>query len=102
MTRSSNTTATKRTQGLSPGVLSHSQTKVPTICKILPLFKAIQHHIRDTLNDSDLTRDTSGLKYSGLKSGLKASLKKLDIHLEKALIGDYPLLGASELSMLML
>jgi hypothetical protein len=82
--------------------LEFSQTKVPTICKVLPLFKAIQHHIRDALNDSDLTRDKSGLKYGGLKSCLKAGLKKLDIHLEKALIGDYPLLGAGKLAMLML
>ena len=32
----------------------------------------------------------------GLKRGLKAGLDKIEIHLEKALVGDYPLLGAGE------
>jgi hypothetical protein len=83
-------------QKFQDATLEFSQTKVPTICKVLPLFKTIQHHIQDALHDPDLVRDKSGQKYGGLKSGLKAGLKKLDIHLEKALIGDYPLLSAGE------
>jgi hypothetical protein len=70
--------------------------KVPTISKVLPLFKTIQHHLEDALRDPDLTKDKSGQKYCGLKSGFKASLNKINIHLDKALVGDYPLLGVSE------
>ena len=36
------------------------------------------------------------MRYWGLKHGLKAGLDKINIHLEKALVGDYPLLGAGE------
>ena len=75
-----------------------SQTKVPTISKVLPLFKAIQQHLQNVLKDPDLVKDKSGQKYWGLKSGLKAGLAKIDIHLKKALMGDYPLLGAHEFS----
>jgi len=73
-----------------------SQTKVPTISKVLPLFKAIQQHLQNALEDPDLVKDKSGQKYRGLKSSLKAGLAKIDIYLEKALVGDYPLLGARE------
>jgi hypothetical protein len=71
-----------------------SQTKVPTISKVLPLFKAIQQHLQSALKDPDLVRDRSGQIYRGLKSGLKAGLAKIDTYLTKALVGDYPLLGA--------
>jgi hypothetical protein len=70
--------------------------KVPTICKVLLLFKTIQHHLEATLRDPDLAKDKSGQKCHGLKCGFKAGLNKINIHIEKALIGDYPLLGAGE------
>ena len=54
----------------------------------------IQQHLEDALKDPDLVKDKSGLKYRGLKRGLQTGLDKLNVHLEKALIGDYPLLGA--------
>jgi hypothetical protein len=73
--------------------------KVPTISKVLPLFKAIQQHLQNALKDPDLVRDRSGQIYRGLKSGLKAGLAKIDIYLEKALVGDYPLLGARKFSL---
>src|SRR4051812_19507186 len=76
--------------------LQFSQTKVPSICKVLPLFKAIQQHLQKALDDPDLAKDKSGMKYRGLKAGLKAGLEKINIYLEKALVGDYPLLGAGE------
>jgi hypothetical protein len=38
----------------------------------------------------------SGQKYHRLKHELKAGLDKINIYLEKALIRDYPLLGAGE------
>ena len=36
------------------------------------------------------------MKYRGLKTALNCGLSKIDIYLEKALISDYPLLGAGE------
>jgi hypothetical protein len=36
------------------------------------------------------------MKYWGLKNGFKAGLAKIDTHLKRALVGDYPLLGAGE------
>jgi len=53
----------------------------------------IQQHLKDALKDSDLIKDKSGQKYRGLKRGFQAGLDKINIHLEKALVGDYPLLG---------
>ena len=73
-----------------------SQMKVPTISKVLLLFKAIQQHLKNALEDPDPIKDKSGQKYRGLKSGLKAGLAKIDIYLEKALVGNYCLLGAHE------
>jgi hypothetical protein len=76
--------------------LKFSQTKVLTISKVLPLLKMVQQHLQAALQDPDLVKDRSGMKYRGLKHGFKAGLAKIDIHLEKALVGDYPLLGAGE------
>lgn len=56
----------------------------------------IQQHLQKSLQDPDLINDKSGQKYGGLKTGIKAGLEKINIHLEKALVGDYPLLGAGE------
>ena len=66
------------------------------IMKVLPLFKMIQQHLEDGLKDPDLTKDKSSQKYQGLKCGLQEGLCKINTHLDKALIGDYPLLGAGE------
>ena len=66
------------------------------ITKVLPLIKMIQQHLEDALKDPDLTKDKSGQKYWGLKCGLQEGLRKINTHLDKALIGDYPLLGAGE------
>jgi hypothetical protein len=83
-------------QKFQDATLEFSQTKVPTISKVLPLFKMIQQHLEDALQDSDLIKDKSGQKYRGLKRGFQAGLDKINIHLKKALVGDYPLLGAGE------
>jgi hypothetical protein len=83
-------------QKFQDATLEFSQTKVPTISKVLPLFKMVQQHLEDALRDPDLVKDKSGQKYRGLKHGLRAGLDKINIHLEKALVGDYPLLGAGE------
>jgi hypothetical protein len=54
----------------------------------------IQQRLEGALRDPDLIKDKSGQKYRGLKYGLMAGLGKIETHLEKALVGDYPLLGA--------
>jgi hypothetical protein len=83
-------------QKYQDATLEFSQSKVPTISKVLPLFKMIQQHLEDALKDPELMKDKSGQKYRGLKRGLKFGLDKMNIHLEKALVGDYPLLGAGK------
>jgi hypothetical protein len=69
---------------------------VPTICKVLPLYKTIQKHLEVAILDPDLEND----KAYGLKGALEAGLAKIDLHLGKALVGDYPLLGAGTWSQL--
>ena len=54
----------------------------------------IQQHLEDVLKEPELVKDKSGQKYRGLKCGLKFGLDKMNIHLEKALVGDYLLLSA--------
>ena len=83
-------------QKYQDATLEFLQSKVPTISKVLPLFKTIQQHLEDALKDPDLTKDKSGQKYRGLKHGLKFGLDKMNYHLEKALVSDYPLLGTGE------
>jgi len=83
-------------QKYQAATLEFSQTGVPTISKVLPLYKMIQQHLESALQDPDLIRDRSGQKYRGLKSGLKAGLNKINIYIENALVGDYPLLGTGE------
>ena len=72
-------------QKFRDATLEFLQTKVPTISKVLPLFKMIQQHLEDLLRDPDLIKDKSGQKYCGLKSGIKAGLDKINIHLERLL-----------------
>ena len=74
--------------------LEFSQTKVPTISKVLPLFKMIQQHLQKALEDPDLAKDRSGMKYRGLKTALKCGLTKINAYLVKASVSDYTLLGA--------
>jgi hypothetical protein len=57
---------------------------------VLPLYKMIERHLQTAIDDEDLHQEP----FLGLKSGLKAGLKKTKKHLDKALEGDYPLLGA--------
>ena len=70
--------------------LELSKSKVPTICMVLPLYKMIERHLQTAIEDDDLRHEV----FLGLKNGLKAGLKKTRKHLDKALEGDYPLLGA--------
>jgi hypothetical protein len=83
-------------QKYQDATLEFSQSKVPTISKVLPLFKMIQQDLEDALQDPELAKDKSGQKYRGLKRGLQFGLDKMNIYLEKALVGNYPLLGAGK------
>jgi len=83
-------------QAFQDATLEFSQMKVPTISKILPLFKIIQLHLEKALKDPDLIKDKSSMKYWGLKTAFKCGLEKINIYLEKALAGDYPLLSAGK------
>ena len=81
------------TQKYQEATLEFSTTTAPTICKVLPIYKAIQEHLKNTLEDPDLT-DMQNAEYAKLKNGVRAGLGKMDIHLAKALKGDYSLLSA--------
>jgi len=61
---------------------------------VLPLYKMIERHLVTAIEDPDLRHDV----FLGLKDGLKAGLKKIRKHLDKALEDDYPLLGAGACS----
>jgi hypothetical protein len=78
-------------QKFQDATLEFPQTKVPTISKVPPLFKMIQQHLEDAFRDPNLIKDKSSQKYHGLKHRLRAGLDKINIHLKKALVGDYPL-----------
>jgi hypothetical protein len=84
---------TDPTQKYQEATLKFSTTATPTICKVLPIYKTIQEHLKDILMDPDLT-NSQNTEYAKLKNGVQAGLEKIDIHLAKALKGDYPLLGA--------
>lgn len=62
---------------------------------VLPLYKMIERHLVTAIEDPDLRHDV----FLGLKDGLKTGLKKIRKHLNKALEGDYPLLGAGKYSL---
>jgi hypothetical protein len=68
--------------------LELSKAGVPTVCKILPLYKLIEC-LEKAREDLELEVDMFGL-YNALDAGLS----KLEVYLERALVSDYPLLGA--------
>ncbi|KIM83720.1 hypothetical protein PILCRDRAFT_7118 [Piloderma croceum F 1598] len=72
--------------------LKFSTTTAPTICKVLPIYKAIQEHLKNILEDPNLA-NMQNAKYTKLKNAVREGLEKMDIYLAKALKGDYPLLG---------
>ncbi|KAJ7166159.1 hypothetical protein C8R46DRAFT_997261 [Mycena filopes] len=74
---------------LQEATLDLSKKKVPTICKVLPLYKIIQTHLEGQLKAIPVAGDTCNLRLA-----IQAGLAKLKIHTEKALISDYPLIGA--------
>ncbi|KAJ6504065.1 hypothetical protein C8R47DRAFT_1247754, partial [Mycena vitilis] len=74
---------------IQDATLDLSKKGVPTICKILPLYKVVQNHLEASLASISAFDDTCNLR-----KAIEAGLAKLRIHTDKALISDYPLLGA--------
>ncbi|KAF8584650.1 hypothetical protein K439DRAFT_1345601 [Ramaria rubella] len=97
----------KRTWFLSPGdwdmltrlckileifhqaTLELSKAGVPTICKVLPIYKLVEGHLQHTLRDCKLEYDPRGLEKL-----INAGLTKLNKYLKQAIESDYVLLGA--------
>lgn len=76
-------------QILQEATLDLSKKGVPTICKVLPLYKIVQTHLESSFAAIDPAEDTCNLR-----AAIQAGLAKLHTHTEKALISDYPLIGA--------
>lgn len=70
--------------------LEFSKKGVPTIPKILPLYKLMETHL-STLADKH------ELEEPQLARALRAGSEKAKVYVGKALISDYPLLGAGSL-----
>jgi len=60
----------------------------------LEFSTTIQEHLKNILEDPDLAK-MQNAEYAKLKNGVWAGLEKMDIHLAKALKGDYPLLASA-------
>ncbi|KAJ6528845.1 hypothetical protein B0H19DRAFT_885820, partial [Mycena capillaripes] len=74
---------------LQDATLDLSKKGVPTICKVLPLYKIVQEHLETSRSAIKPTEDTCNLR-----AAIAAGLSKLKIHTDKALVSDYPLIGA--------
>ncbi|KAJ6466771.1 hypothetical protein C8R45DRAFT_838934, partial [Mycena sanguinolenta] len=74
---------------LHDATLDLSKKGVPTICKILPLYKVVKDHLEEHRAAILPVDDTCNLR-----KAIKAGIAKLQIHIDKALISDYPLIGA--------
>ncbi|KAF8576980.1 hypothetical protein K439DRAFT_590294 [Ramaria rubella] len=69
--------------------LELSKTHVPTICKVLPLYKLVQEHLEAALRDLEMEHDIYGISIA-----VQAGLDKLEKYLDCAMDNDYVLLGA--------
>jgi hypothetical protein len=72
--------------------LDLSKASVPTISKILLLYKLVEEHLKCCKDDLQLEDNSYGLDIT-----IEASLEKLSVYMEKTLVSEYPLLGASML-----
>lgn len=79
-------------QLFNEATLDLSKSGEPTICKVLPLFKLIETHLEDVIANFALEYDDP----YGIQNAFEKGLKKHQKYLQKALVSDYPLLGAGE------
>ncbi|KAF8591394.1 hypothetical protein K439DRAFT_892490 [Ramaria rubella] len=70
--------------------LELSKTCVPTICKVLPLYKLVQEHLKAALRNLEMEHDIYGISIA-----VQAGLDKLEKYLDRAMDNDYVLLGYS-------
>ncbi|KIK73667.1 hypothetical protein PAXRUDRAFT_20611 [Paxillus rubicundulus Ve08.2h10] len=70
-------------------ILDLSKKGIPTICKLLPLYKHIEQRLT-----AHLSRARKDFGFYGLNVAIGSGLHKLEHHMEMALKSDYPLLGA--------
>ncbi|KAF8577228.1 hypothetical protein K439DRAFT_1365232 [Ramaria rubella] len=75
--------------GILKATLELSKTRVPTICKVLPLYKLVQEHLEAALHDLGMEHDIYGISIA-----VQAGLDKLEKYLDCAMDNDYVLLGA--------
>jgi hypothetical protein len=83
------TSADFETKVIQDATLNLSEKGVPTIRKVLPLYKVVQSHLETSPAAISPADDTCNLR-----NAIKAGLANLQIHIDKALISDYPLIGA--------
>lgn len=81
-------------QHLQNATVDLSKKGVPTICKVLPIYKTIEVHLVSAKVEANLHPDAT----FPLEDALQAGLKKLRTYISKALKSDYPLLGTSTFS----
>ncbi|KAJ6468730.1 hypothetical protein C8R45DRAFT_837649 [Mycena sanguinolenta] len=74
---------------LHGATLNLSKKSVPIICKILTLYKVVKDHLEEHRATILPVDDTCNLR-----KAIKAGIAKLQIHIDKALISDYLLIGA--------
>ncbi|KAF8574604.1 hypothetical protein K439DRAFT_1371956, partial [Ramaria rubella] len=72
--------------------LELSKAKEPTICKVLPLYKLIQCHLQNALNDLELEVNSHCLG-----PAIQAGLNKLEAYIICVTESNYVLLGASNI-----
>ncbi|KAF8581680.1 hypothetical protein K439DRAFT_1513517 [Ramaria rubella] len=79
--------------GILKATLELSKTCVPTICKVLPLYKLVQEHLEAALRNLEMEHDICGIAVA-----VQAGLDKLEKYLDHAMDNDYVLLGAGALT----
>ncbi|KAI0313668.1 hypothetical protein OF83DRAFT_1028873, partial [Amylostereum chailletii] len=64
----------------------------PTICKVLPLYKLLQSHLKEKIEEVTTTYGKDDEYH--LADALRSGLERLEFYEKKALKSHYPLLGA--------
>ncbi|PCH34259.1 hypothetical protein WOLCODRAFT_15210 [Wolfiporia cocos MD-104 SS10] len=68
--------------------LVFSKSRVPTICLVLLMYKFIESHLKES------KQKAGDQSLNNLANAIECSLKRLNIHLRKALVSSFPLIGA--------
>ena len=68
--------------------LSFSEAGVPTICIMLPMYKAMEGHLASVRAQCEVNENARVLLVA-----IDRAQAKLQVHMDKALAGKYPILG---------